>query len=61
MKYHDFPSKLFCLTLPKKVVREPFIVSLNSGMEKNFLLQRVMSGFSIFCRVFFVSQCQKIS
>ena len=60
MKYHDFPSKLFCFTMPKKFVREPFIVSLISGMEKKFLLQRVMSRFSIFCR-FFLSHSAKKS
>ena len=32
--YHDFPSKVFCLTVPKKSVGEPFSLSLNSGIEK---------------------------
>ena len=32
--------KVFCLTVPKYLVREPFSVSLISGMEKKFLLQR---------------------
>ena len=32
--YHDFLSKLFCLTVPKKFVGEPFSVSLISGIEK---------------------------
>ena len=58
--YQDFLSKFFCLTGPKNLVREPFSVSLSSGMEK-YLLQRVMSRFSIFCRNFFVSQCRKTS
>ena len=59
VKYHDFPSKVF-VSVAKNFVRKPFRVSLISGMEK-FLLQRVMSRFSIFCRFFFVSQCRKVS
>ena len=31
--YQDFPSKIFCLTVPKIFVEEPFIVSLYSGTE----------------------------
>ena len=31
---HDFPSKVFCLTVPKNFVGEPFSVSLISGIEK---------------------------
>ena len=31
---HDFASKLFCLTVPKNFVGEPFSLSLISGMEK---------------------------
>ena len=50
--YVDF----FCLTVPEEFLREHFRVSLISGMG-NFLLQRVMSRFSILCRNFFVSQC----
>ena len=32
--YHDFLSKLFCLTVPKNFVWESFSVSLISGIEK---------------------------
>ena len=32
--HHDFPSKTFCLTVPKNFVGEPFSVSLISGIEK---------------------------
>ena len=46
-----FRRKIFCLTVPKILVREYFSVSLIPGMEKS-LLQRVMSRFSIFCRNF---------
>ena len=45
-KYQDFPSKVFCLTVPKKFVREPFRVSL-IRVSENFMLQRVMSRFSV--------------
>ena len=33
-EYHDFPSKVFCLTLPKVFVGESFSASLISGIEK---------------------------
>ena len=33
-EYHDFPSKVFCLTLPKVFVGESFSASLVSGIEK---------------------------
>ena len=33
-EYQIFPSKTFCLTVPKNFVAEPFIVSLVSGIEK---------------------------
>ena len=33
-EYQNFPSKFFCLTVPKKFVGEPFSVSLISGIEK---------------------------
>ena len=32
--YQDFPSKIFCLTVPKIFVGEPLSVSLISGIEK---------------------------
>ena len=32
--YQDFPSKIFCLTVPKNFVGELFSVSLNAGTEK---------------------------
>ena len=33
-EYQDFPSKYFCLTVPKKFVGEQFSVSLISDTEK---------------------------
>ena len=32
--YQDFSSKIFCLTVPKNAVGEPFSLSLVSGIEK---------------------------
>ena len=32
--YQDIPSKIFCLTVPKKFVGESFSNSINSGIEK---------------------------
>ena len=31
--YHKFPSKIFCLPVPKNFVNEPFSVSLISGIK----------------------------
>ena len=31
--YEDFPSEVFCLTLPRKFVVEPFGVSIFPGIE----------------------------
>ena len=33
-EYQDFPSKIFCLTVPKNFVGESFSASLISGIEK---------------------------
>ena len=33
-EYQDFPSKKFCLTVPKIFVGEPLSISLISGVEK---------------------------
>ena len=33
-EYQDFPSKIFCRTVPKFFVGEPLIFSLISGVEK---------------------------
>ena len=33
-EYQDIPSKIFCLTVPKKFVGESFSNSINSGIEK---------------------------
>ena len=33
-EYHILLSNFFCLTVSKKIVKEPFMVSLISGIEK---------------------------
>ena len=45
-RYQKFLSKSFCLTVPKNFVEEPFRVSL-IRVSKNFMLQRVMSRYSV--------------
>ena len=43
--YHDFPSKLFCFTVPNLLVEEPFCVSQSFGYRK-FYSQEGISQFS---------------
>ena len=50
--YHNFPSKIYCLTVPKNFVGEPFSVSLVSGIERFYASE---SYVTILCRFFFVS------
>ena len=56
--YQDFPSEIFCLTVPKKIVGEPSRVSLISGIEKFYASEGYVT---IFRRNFFVSQYRNIS
>ena len=56
-EYQTSPSKLFCLKVPKKFVREPFSVSLISGVEKFYASEGYVM---IFCQKIFVSQCRKM-
>ncbi len=48
-EYQDFPSKIFCLAVPKNFVGESFSASLFSGMEKFYASERgeVVSRFSV--------------
>ena len=58
-EYQDFPSKTFCLTVPKNFVGELFSVSLiSSGIEKFYAYE---GNITIFYRKFVVSQYQKTS
>ena len=56
-EYQDFPSKNFCLTVPKISVGELFTVAINSGIEK-VLIRGGVSRFSV---EVFVSLYRKIS
>ena len=49
--YQDFPSKIFCLTVPKNFVGESFTVASISGIEKVWIREGGVSRFSvkIFC------------
>ena len=51
-EYRKFPSKIFCLTVPKNFVGEPFNVSLISGIEKFYASEGYVTSFR---RKFFVS------
>ena len=57
-EFHNFLSKIFCLTVPKNFVGEPFSVSLFSGIERFCASE---SYVTIVCRNFFVSQCRNNS
>ena len=48
---HDFPSKIFCLKVPKKFVGEAFSVSLVSGIEKIYASEGYVTIFrqKFFC------------
>ena len=51
-QYQDFPSKFFCLTVPKSLVREPLKVSLSSGMEKIFASEVNVTIFDFLSKFF---------
>ena len=57
-KYQDFPSKKFSLTVPRYFVREHFRVSLIWGIEKFYASEGYVTNN---CRIFFDSQCRKLS
>ena len=50
--YQDFPSKIFCLTVPKNFVREPFRVSLISGIEKFYASEIYVTIFDFLSKFF---------
>ena len=56
-EYQDFPSKFFCLTVPKNSVGKSFTVAIVSGIEK--VWKRGGGSIKIFRRKIFVSQCRK--
>ena len=57
-EYQNFSSKIFCLTVPKLFVGEPFSVSLNSGVENCYASEGYITFFR---RKFFVSQYRNSS
>ena len=56
--YHDFPSNLFCLTIPRNFVGEIFGVSVNFWYRKILCFRGLCHDF---LSKFFVSQSRKIS
>ena len=38
MEYHELPSKMFCLTVLKKIVQESFSVSFDFGHRNNLCI-----------------------
>ena len=56
--YQDFLSRIFCLTLPKTFLVEPFSVSLFSAIEITYAFE---SFVTILRRSFFASQNLNIS
>ena len=44
--YQDFPSKIFCLAVPKVFVGEPFSVSSISGIENVWIRRGEYQNFS---------------
>ncbi len=56
-RYKDFPSTIFCLTVPtKNSVGESFIVVLISGIEKVWSRGGEVGSIKVFRRKYFVSQ-----
>ena len=55
-EYQYFPSKVFCVTVPKSLVDKPYSVSLIPGVEKFYASYGYVK---IFRRTFFVSQNRK--
>ena len=49
MGYHDFPSKIFCLTVPKNFVGDPVFVPQSFRYRKNLWIRGTggVSGFSV--------------
>ena len=59
VKYHNFPSKFFCLTVPKFFLGEHFIVSLISGIENFSASEGYVKNFD-FLSIFFRLTVPKI-
>ena len=59
MEYQDFPSKTFCLTVPRNFARKTFRVSLLLGAEKVWIREG-LGSIKIFCRNFSSHCAEKI-
>ena len=51
-EYQAFPSKIFCLTVPKNFIVEPFSVSLISGTEKFYASEGYVTIFDFLSNIF---------
>ncbi len=51
-EYQDFPSKIFCLAVPKNFVGESFSASIFSGVERFYASER-WRGYPDFPSIFF--------
>ena len=59
--YHDFPSKLFCPTVPNHFVEEPFCVSESFGYRKILWTKGGgRGGMAIFCQKFLSHSAEKV-
>ena len=56
-EYQDYPSKIFCLTVAKNFVGQPFSVSLISGIGKFYASEGYVT---VFCRKFLSHSAEKI-
>ena len=56
-EYQKFPLKIFCLTVPKNFVGEPFSESLISGIEKLYASEGYVT---IFCRKILSRSTEKL-
>ena len=45
MEYHELPSKMFCLTVLKKIVQESFSVSFNFGYRNDLCIRGLCHDF----------------
>ena len=51
-EFQDFPSKIFCLTVPKIPVGESFSVSLISGIETIYAAEGYVTIFDFMSKLF---------
>ena len=56
-EYQKFLSKIFCLTVPKNFVGEPFSVSIISDIEKFYASEGYVT---VFCRNFLSHSAKKV-